>query len=146
MRMVGGGKRAESTCLQKNRRILEEEYVVVSELASSYVERCNPLCMPSSSEDLTFAKIISVGKGRKTVNLKTTMILDQKRRTQEDTGYSTALGSPVYQRKPSPYLTLPSPTSATSNTQIQRPTSWRTRFAYFLLSSLTRACSAGRPN
>jgi len=45
--------------------------------------------MPSSSEDLTFAKITSVGKGRKTVNLKTTMILDQKRRTQEDT-YSTA--------------------------------------------------------
>ena len=32
-------------------------------------------------------------------------------------------GSPVYQRKPSPYLTLPSPTSATSNTQMQRPTS-----------------------
>jgi hypothetical protein len=43
--------------------------------------------MPSSSEDLTFAKIISVGKGRKTVNLKTTMILDQKRRTTR--GYST---------------------------------------------------------
>ena len=38
-------------------------------------------CMPSSSEDLTFAKTTSEGKGRKTVNLKTTMILDQKRRT-----------------------------------------------------------------
>jgi hypothetical protein len=34
--------------------------------------------MPSSSEDLTFARIISVGKGRKTVILKTTTILDQK--------------------------------------------------------------------
>src|SRR6266849_10775047 len=100
--------------------------------------------MPSSSEDLTFAKIISVRKGRKTVNLKTTMILDQKRRTQVDT--QSTLDSPVYQRNPSPYLTLPSPTSATSNTQIQRPTSWRTRFAYFLLSSLMRACSGGRPN
>jgi len=33
-------------------------------------------CMPSSSEDLTFAKITSEEKGRKTVNLKTTMILD----------------------------------------------------------------------
>jgi len=33
--------------------------------------------MPSSSEDLTFAKTTSEGKGRKTVNLKTTMILDQ---------------------------------------------------------------------
>jgi hypothetical protein len=42
----------------------------------------NPRCMPSSSEDLTFAKITSVGKGRKTVNLKTTMILDQNRRTE----------------------------------------------------------------
>ena len=41
------------------------------------VGRSNPRCMPSSSEDLTFAKIISVEKGRKTVNLKTTMILDQ---------------------------------------------------------------------
>jgi hypothetical protein len=38
--------------------------------------------MPSSSEDLTFAKITSDGKGRKTVNLKTTMILDQNRRTE----------------------------------------------------------------
>ena len=42
-----------------------------------WVGRSNPRCMPSSSEDLTFAKIISLGKGRKTVNLKTTMILDQ---------------------------------------------------------------------
>jgi hypothetical protein len=33
--------------------------------------------MPSSSEDLTFAKITSEGKGRKTVNLKTTMISDR---------------------------------------------------------------------
>src|SRR6266850_3685442 len=32
-------------------------------------------------------------------------------------------GSPVYHRKPSPYLTLPSPTSATSKTQMQSPTS-----------------------
>jgi hypothetical protein len=38
--------------------------------------------MPSSSEDLTFAKIISAGNGRKTVNLKTTMISDQKCRTR----------------------------------------------------------------
>jgi hypothetical protein len=29
--------------------------------------------MPSSSEDLTFARITSEGKGRKTVSLKTTM-------------------------------------------------------------------------
>jgi hypothetical protein len=81
--------------------------------------------MPSSSEDLTFAKTTSEGKGRKTVNLKTTMILDQKRRTGA-TGHfpsTTTEDSPVYQRNPSPYLTLPSPTSATSNTQMQRPTS-----------------------
>ncbi len=109
-----------------------------------WVGRGNSRCIPSSSEDLTFAKIISVGKGRKTVNLKTTMILDQKRRTQWSASYTR--DSPVYQRKPSPYLTLPSPTSATSNTQMHRPTSWRTRFAYFLLSSLMRACSGGRPN
>jgi hypothetical protein len=38
--------------------------------------------MPSSSDDLTFARITSEGKGRKTVNLKTTMILDQNRRTR----------------------------------------------------------------
>jgi len=43
----------------------------------------HPRCMPSSSEDLTFANITSEGKGRKTVNLKTTMILDQNRRTGE---------------------------------------------------------------
>lgn len=44
--------------------------------------------MPSSSEDLTFAMTTSEGKGRKTVNLKTTMILDQNRRTWGDgTGF-----------------------------------------------------------
>lgn len=77
--------------------------------------------MPSSSEDLTFAKITSVGKGRKTVNLKTTMILDQS--VERGDVVRHHLNSPVYQRNPSPYRTLPSPTSATSNTQTQRPTS-----------------------
>jgi hypothetical protein len=83
----------------------------------------NGRCMPSSSEDLTFAKITSEGKGRKTVNLKTTMILDQNRRTEAISPSFESRGSPVYQRKPSPYLTLPSPTSATSKTQMQSPTS-----------------------
>ena len=53
--------------------------------------------------------------------------------------------SPLYHKKPSPYLTLPSPTSERSNTHIHKPTSCSTRFAYFLFSSFVIACSAGRP-
>ena len=122
MCMVGEGERAESTCLRKTRQILEEYSMCEPWLRTNlHLGKCNLHCMPSSSEDLTFAKTISVAKGRKTVNLNTTMILDQKRRTRENTVWPSTLGSPVYQRKPSPYLTLPSPTSATSNTQVQRP-------------------------
>jgi hypothetical protein len=52
---------------------------------------------------------------------------------------------PLYHKYPSPYRTLPSPASAISKTQIQSPTSKRTRFAYFLFNSAVSACSGGTP-
>jgi hypothetical protein len=53
--------------------------------------------------------------------------------------------SPLYQRHPSPKWTTPSPTLVRSKTQMARPTSKTTRFAYFLFSSFNSACSGGTP-
>ena len=51
----------------------------------------------------------------------------------------------LYQRHPSPYRILPSPTSTRSNTHIHRPTLCRTLFAYFLLISSEMAWWGGAP-
>ena len=93
--------------------------------------------MASSSEDLTFSKIISIGKGWKIVNGQPKDDYDIGSGRQTRRSYLPTLGTHLRTReKPSPCRTLPSPTSATSNTHMQRPTSWRTRFAYFLFGSL----------
>ena len=52
---------------------------------------------------------------------------------------------PVYHKHPSPYLTFPSPACEMSKTAIQRPTSYSTLFAYFLLISAISASSTGAP-
>ena len=63
--------------------------------------------MPSSSEDLTFARIISVGKGRKTVNLKTTMKLDQSVERGDVVRPTIGLTCVPEKTIPIPDLTLP---------------------------------------
>jgi hypothetical protein len=56
-----------------------------------------------------------------------------------------ARDAPLYHKNPSPYLTFPTPHSTKSNTHIHRPTSCKTRLAYFLFNSSFSAVSAGMP-
>ena len=101
--------------------------------------------MPSSSEDLTLARITSPVKGRKTTKRKMTSV-EQSEWVGMSVETSRGSSAPLYQKHPSPYRTFPSPTGAGSKTHIQSPTSCKTRLAYFLLSSFVSACSAGREN
>jgi hypothetical protein len=102
--------------------------------------------MPSSFEDLTFVKkrVFSVGKGRKTVNLKTTMELDQSVERGDVICQCSRLTCVPEKTDPIPNITLPylrHVEYADADTK-----SWRARFAYLLFRSLMRACSGGRPN
>ena len=98
--------------------------------------------IPSWSEDLTFATITSEANGRNTTMRNTTaeMTINNFRLWNLQDRHA-----PLYHKKPSPYRTLPSPDWLRSNTQMQRPTSWRTRLAYFLFSSAIKPCSTGAP-
>lgn len=108
--------------------------------------------MPSSSDDFILAIITSDVNGRNTTNRNTTKNSSPSYQPTESIHRRPPLSpklfflnSPLYHKKPSPYLTLPSPAWDRSKTQIHSPTSCRTRFAYFLLISEMSASSGGAP-
>ena len=121
MRMVGGGKRTESTCLRKNRRTLEEYSTV--RVSRGLRKELTVHHLLGNATHLVCRKSV----GRRSTYPKDDYDIESK--TSNTRGYS-ALTCTIYQRKPSPYLTLPFLNSVTSNTQIRGR---RTRFAYFLL-------------
>ena len=65
--------------------------------------------MPSSSEDLTLARITSPVKGRKTTKRKMTSV-EQSEWVGMSVETSRGSSAPLYQKHPSPYRTFPSPT------------------------------------